>query len=256
MKKHALAAIACLMVLTFLVGCGGGGGEQAAVPVADAPTTTAAPTGGSASVAGMVTYANGDPDTEINMNADPICQSMHNDAVHTETVAVADGNLANVFVYVKEGASGSYAPPSDAATLDQRGCMYVPHVSGVQVGQKLIIRNSDETLHNVHAMPSSNKEFNMGQPFQDMELEKSFDKAEVMIPVKCDVHPWMKSYIGVLDHPYFAVSGADGSFSIGSLPAGDYVLEAWHEELGARTENVTVADGESVEVSFDFSPAG
>ena len=254
MTKHSLLVLGCVITLLALTACGGGG-EQAAPPSAEETAPAAAPAGGTASVAGTVTYANGDPDTKINMNADPVCQGLHSDAVHTEKVVAADGNLANVFVYVKEGVSGSYSPPAEAALLDQKGCLYLPHVTGVQVGQKMIIRNSDETLHNVHAMPSQNKEFNMGQPFQGMELEKTFDTAEVMIPVKCDVHPWMKSYIGVLDHPYFAVSGADGGFSIGNLPAGDYVLEAWHEELGTKTQSVTVGDGESVEVSFDFSPA-
>ena len=124
--------------------------------------------------------------------------------------AVESGNLANVFVYVKEGLTASYPPPSSSHLLDQVGCQYSPHVSGMQVDQKLIIKNSDPTLHNVHAMPSINKEFNMGQPFQGMELEHTFDQPEVMVRFKCDVHPWMASYMAVLDHPFFGVSGDNG----------------------------------------------
>ena len=117
-----------------------------------------------------------------------------------------------------------------------------------------MIRNSDPTLHNVHALPTVNKEFNRGQPFQDMEFEHRWEQPEVMVRFKCDVHPWMSSYMGVLDHPFFAVSGEDGSFEIPDLPAGDYVLEAWHEEFGTRTQNVTVGADEVAAVSFDFSP--
>jgi len=197
-------------------------------------------------------YTAEDTDSVIKMDADPQCASFHTEDVYTEAVVTdADGNLANVFVYVKEGAAPSAAPAGEVI-LDQQGCVYTPHVTGVVVGQTMKIRNSDQVLHNVHALPTVNAEFNQGQPFAGMELEKTFDKPEIMIPVKCDVHPWMKSYIGVMEHSYFAVSGADGSFSIEGLAPGDYVLEAWHEELGTRTQSVTVADG-AVDVSFDFT---
>ena len=259
MKKTVLGLVLAVAALSVLVACGGGG-EAPASPESQADSTPApAPAGGgsgSATIAGVATYANGDPDTEIKMDADPVCSSLHPDAVHTEKIVHDDaGNLANVFVYVKEGLTGSYPAAGDNHLLDQAGCQYSPHVSGMRVGQKLVIRNSDPTLHNVHAMPAINKEFNMGQPFQGMELEHTFDKSEVMVRFKCDVHPWMASYMGVLDHPFFGVSGADGGYSIGSLPAGEYVIEAWHEELGTQTQNVSVADGATVEVSFDFSPA-
>ena len=130
----------------------------------------------------------------------------------------------------------------------------MPH-AGVQVGQTVVIRNSDATLHNVHAVPANNAEFNNGQPFEGMELEHTFDSVEVMVPFKCDVHPWMSSYMGVLDHPFFAVTGDDGMFSIDGLPAGDYVLEVWHEELGTQEMAVTVEADAAAEANFDFSPA-
>lgn len=209
------------------------------------------------SVRGVVNYAGTDPDTAIEMAADPDCLMLHSETVYTEkVVADGSGHLANVFVYVKSGlAGGNYSPPADSHLLDQKGCQYGPHVSGIIVGQELVIRNSDNTLHNVHALPKVNREFNQGQPFQGMETKKTFDKPEVMIPFKCDIHPWMSSYVAVLEHPYFGVSGADGSFSIDDLAPGSYEIEAWHEELGTRTQQVTVGDGVS-EVVFDFGAGG
>lgn len=253
MKKISLLMAFALIVAVLAVGCGGGS-EQSAAPAQQADSAPAAT--GDGSVEGSAMYINGDPDAAIGMDADPVCASMHPGEVHTEKVVTDDnGNLANVFVYVKSGLEGkSFPAPGTAHLLDQLGCQYSPHVSGMQVGQKLVIRNSDPTLHNVHARPSSNKEFNQGQPFQGMELEHTFDKAEVMVPFKCDVHPWMRSYMAVLDHPFYGVTGEQGGFGIENLPAGDYVLEAWHEEFGTQTVEVTVRDGEPAQVSFDFSP--
>ena len=224
MKQTSLRLALGLATVALLVACGGGGDstEMAAAP-ASAPAPAAV--GGSGSITGLVSYTGADTDAAINMDADPVCASSHSEGAESETILAVDGNLANVFVYVKEGVSGSYTAPSEPLVLDQNGCTYLPHVSGIQTGQKFIIRNSDSTLHNVHAIPVKNKEFNQGQPFQNMELEKAFDIAEVMVPFKCDVHPWMAAYIGVVDHPYFAVSGADGSFTIEGLAAGDYVVE-------------------------------
>lgn len=262
MKKNLYCVALAALVMVFIVACGGGegGGGETAAPSATAEAAPAPPatSSGGASISGVATYQDGDPDTEIKMDADPVCASLHPDVVHTEKIVHDDnGNLANVFVYIKEGLDGkSYPAPSSAHVLDQAGCQYSPHISGMMVDQKLIIRNSDPTLHNVHAMPSENKEFNMGQPFQGMEVEHTFDQAEVMIPFKCDVHPWMASYMAVLDHPFFAVSGADGSYAIENVPAGNYVVEAWHEELGTQTQSVTVGASGEVAASFDFSPAG
>lgn len=233
-------------------------GEEAPPPTAEAPAEAPQAAAGTAAVSGTVTYADGDPDTPIRMDADPVCQSLHADPVHTQKIVTDDqDHLANVFVYVKEGLQGkSFPAPSESKVLDQKGCQYQPHVSGIQVGQKLVIRNSDPTLHNIHALPQSNEEFNQGQPFEGMESERTFSQVEVMVPFKCDVHPWMRSYMGVLDHPFYAVSSESGGFTIDELPAGTYTLEAWHEELGTKTQSVTVGDGETVEVSFDFSPGG
>jgi plastocyanin len=252
--KYTRIFLMVALVAVTVVACGGGE-EPAATTEAAAPAAAPAASGPTGSVSGSIAYANGDTDTAISMDADPVCASMHEGEVHTEKIVAADGQLANVFVYVKEGVSGSYSAPAESTELNQEGCQYLPHVSGVQVGQTMVIKNSDPTLHNVHAMPSINQEFNNGQPFQGMELEHAFDKAEIMVPIKCDVHPWMQSFVGVVDHPFFAVSGADGSFSIDGLPEGDYVIEAWHEELGTQTMSVSVSGGAAADASFDFTPA-
>lgn len=250
MKKITIRLALGLSAIALLAACGGGGGdttETAAPAAAPAP----APAGGSGSITGVVSYAGEDTDGPINMDADPVCAGLHGDGVESQAIVADNGNLANVFVYVKEGVSGSYPAPSEPVLLDQNGCTYIPHVAGIQTGQKLVIRNSDATLHNVHALPEKNPEFNQGQPFQNMELEKTFDTPEVMVRFKCDVHPWMGAYMGVVDHPFYSVTGTDGSFSIEGLPAGDYVVETWHETLGSKTQNVTVGDG-AVAVSFDY----
>lgn len=250
--------------LALLVACGGGGegegsGEGDDVPEAssDAPADTApaVDTANAGGVKGVINYSGPDGDTPIAMNADPNCAALHTTPVDTGKFLMKDGKLGNVFVYVKTGLEGkSFPAPTEKKVLDQQGCQYHPHVMGIQVGQPLSIKNSDSTLHNVHAMPKSNTEFNTAQPVQNMEYDKTFDKAEVMLPLKCDVHPWMNAYLGVVDHPYYAVSGEDGSFSIDKLPAGTYTLEAWHEELGTATQQVTVAANQTADVNFDFQP--
>jgi len=162
-----------------------------------------------------------------------------------------------VFVYVKDGL-GNYVfdTPTETAKIDQKECRYHPHVFGMRVGQPLEIMNSDPTLHNIHALPKGNSEFNTGQPIQGMKTTHTFDKPEIMVPFKCDVHGWMNAYVGVLPHPYFAVTDKDGKFELKTLPPGTYTLEAWHEKLGTQTANVTLGPKESKDVTFSFKMAG
>ena len=189
----------------------------------------------------------------IQMSADPYCQSQHPTPAKDEEVVVGPGGeLANVFVYVKNPPAGNFPPPSAPVTLDQKGCQYHPHVAGLMVGQPLEIKNSDTTLHNVHAMPNNNAQFNEGQPVP-MSTTKKFDKAELVpFRIKCDVHGWMKAWMAVMPHPFFAVSQMNGTFTIANLPPGTYTVVAWHEKYGPKEQQVTVAAKESKALSFSF----
>lgn len=264
MKKF-LALMFATLLITALAACGGGGEsayEEEEIEEGEATEATAQAGGGAApaavspdaaTVAGLVRLEGAVPPAGvIQMGADPTCQQQHpTPAKSQEVVAGPGGELANVFVYVKD-FKGSAPAPSGSAVLDQKGCQYIPHVTGVQVGQTLEIKNSDPTLHNVHAMPKINKEFNEGQPVQGMVSKKKFDKPEVMVRFKCDVHPWMSSYLGVMAHPYFGVSNDGGTFNIANLPPGTYTLEAWHEKFGTQTQQVTVGPKETKQVTFTF----
>lgn len=184
----------------------------------------------------------GTPPAELTINeAEAICgKFMTKKPLKTRHYVVgADQGLANVFVYIKSGASKG-AGGGEAPVLDQANCEYVPYVMGVQVGQKYKIKNSDPTMHNVHATPKANQEFNFAQPLKDQVNEKAFDKPEVLVRMKCDVHPWMFAYIGVTEHPYFAVSDKDGNFKISGVPDGKYTVEAFHVKTHmAKGQGVT-----------------
>jgi hypothetical protein len=210
---------------------------------------------GSASIRGSVKFSGTAPAREkVKMDADPECKKQHPEAVLSEEVVVNDnGTLKNVFVYVKEGLGGSYPAPTTPVTLDQKGCWYQPRVFGIQLNQPLEIVNSDPSMHNVNAKPAVNQPFNIAQPTQGMKTAKKFAKPEAGVKFKCNVHPWMTAYGHVLAHPFFSVSGPDGAFAIAGLPAGSYVLEAWHEKYGTQTQNVTVGDGESKTAEFAFT---
>lgn len=222
-------------------------------PAASAPSASAPAVAQAGSLRGTITFTGQDPDAAIAMNADPGCSSLHPTPAQSEVVVAQDGKLANVFVYVKSGLEGrSFAAPAEARVIDQQGCIYRPRVVGLQVGQPLQVKNSDATFHNVHAMAAVNAEFNEPQPKQGLVLEKTFAQPEVMVHLKCDVHPWMNAYVGVMPHPYYAVSGDNGAFEIGNLPPGTYTVEAWHETLGVQDKQVTVAPDGTATVSFDF----
>ena len=231
---------------------GGGAAASGTGPKVDA--ATAGEVKGTVTIDGMAPK-----NAEIRMNADPVCQREAKGPQVQETYEVgADGKaLANVFVYVKDGLGNySYDPPTDMPKIDQKECRYHPHVFGMRVGQSLEIINDDPTLHNIHAIPKINSEFNNGQPIQGMKMTHTFDKPEVMVPFKCDVHGWMNAYVGVLDHPYFAVTKDDGKFELKDLPAGTYTITAWHEKLGTQDQKVTLGEKESKDVTFTFKAAG
>ena len=253
MQHRTLWAFVSFLALAVAAACGGGS-EPAGSAAPAEPAAPAFDPATAGNVTGSIMFEGEAPAAEmIRMNSDPVCLKQATDTETDYYVVGEGGGLGNVFVYVKEGLQGSFPPASDTVILDQQGCRYTPHVFGVQVGQTLQIVNSDPTLHNIHATPANNPEFNTGQPIQGMTFDRTFDNVEVMVPFKCDVHGWMNAYLGVLDHPFFAVTGSDGTFDISGLPPGDYVIEAWHEELGTQTQSVTVAEGGTAELSLTFS---
>ena len=214
-----------------------------------------------ATITGTVTYDGKVPTLKpLAMDADPACASKHSSPVPNEMLVLGSGNtMGNIMVSVKSGlpAGKTYPAPKEAFVMDQSGCQYKPHVFGLQVGQPLKVLNSDGVLHNVHALPKVNGQFNMAMPATRKEAEHTFEKAEgAPFQVKCDVHPWMTAHVSIFDHPYFNVTKEDGKFKIADLPAGTYEIEAVHEKLGSKVEKVTVADGETKTVDFKFTAPG
>ena len=265
--KHLRVSSSLLIAIVAAIGCGSGkpqdasatsdeqSGSVAPIQLAEAPADAQpVPGGGSASIRGTVRVTGTPPAREkIKMDADPVCQQQHTSPAYSNEVVVNDnGMLRDVVVYVKEGLSGTFPAPTAPVTLEQSGCWYIPHVFGIQVNQPLEIVNSDSTLHNINAKPSANPPFNVAQPVKGMKTTKKFTTPEVGVKFKCNVHPWMSAYAVVLTHPFFSVSGEDGTFAMTGLPAGTYVVEAWHSTYGTQTQTVNVGDGEtkSVEIAF------
>ena len=215
------------------------------------------------SISGKVSFEGTKPKARvIRMDAEPECKRLHSRPVRSQEVVVSEnGKLVNVFVYVKQGlANYSFETPKDPVTLDQEGCTYKPHVIGVQAGQELHILNSDPTTHNIHPLPKNNREWNVSQPPGADKIVQSFPREEILIPVKCNVHPWMRSYIAVLKHPFYAVTGEEGMFELKGLPPGEYVVAAWHEKYGTQEQKVALGPTEAKSVDFTFpeaaTPAG
>ena len=245
------------LVGTLLMTACGGSNQPAANKAEDTSKPGLKPdtaTGGT--VTGKVSFKGTKPAVrDIDMSANPACQKVHPKPVPSEDVVVGqNGALANAFVWVKDGVpQGDWAAPSKRAVIDQQGCIYTPHVTGVVVGQQIEFRNSDETNHNIHPLPRENAEWNESQPPKGEPKIKTFDREEVMVPVKCNIHPWMRAYVGVVRHPFFGVTDANGTFSIAGLPPGNYTLEAWHERFGRQELQVSVAAKDTKSVDFSFA---
>ena len=212
-----------------------------------------------ATLTGKATYQGEVPKFKaIKMEADPVCLAKHSGEVLPETLVLGDETsktLGNVLVRITSGLPNkNYSAPSEPLVLTQQGCRYSPHVVAVMVGQPVKFLNPDGTLHNLHALPKINTEFNMAMPGFRKEATKTFDKMEVApFPIKCDVHPWMGAWVSVMNHPFFNVTQPNGLYKIDNLPAGTYEVEAWHEKLPAQRATVTLAEGETKEIDFTFS---
>ena len=249
-------ALAALCSLLLLAGCGKKEApeeQQVSSPAATSTPATPIDPATAATLSGTVKFEGVAPKAAaIDMSQDPNCKGSNK----AEVVVASDGHLANVFVYVKEGLGNrTFAAPKDAVELDQTGCKYHPHVMGVMAGQTIKIVNSDPTTHNIHPSPNpagGNREWNESQAPQTAPLEKSFAREEVMLPVKCNQHPWMKMYVNVVKSPFYAVSGPDGKYELKGLPPGDYTIAFVHEKLGEQVQKVTLAakDSKTVDVSF------
>jgi plastocyanin len=229
--------------------------EEGAAPSAGAGAATAAL--GNGSITGTVKFTGTPPaNPTIDMSEEEACQKKYSSPPTEPVVVVADGKLANVFLFVKSGlpAGQKFPMPAQPAVIDQQGCLYHPRTFGVMTGQKIEIKNSDPVLHNIKAVPEKNRGFNISQPREGMTTTRTFSTEEVMVPIQCNVHGWMHAHIGVLDHPFFATSGPDGTFTIKGLPPGTYEVEAWHEKLGTKTASVTVPATGSATADFTFAP--
>lgn len=249
----------CAAVLSIFAGCSQAPKEQAAktdkAPPATAPVYFKVDAATAGSVTGKISFTGKKPaKKKIDVSEDPQCAKMHKSGLYDETVVVnPNGTLANVFVYIKQGLEGkTFETPKDAVTIDQSGCWFKPRVLGFQTGQTLDVTNSDPVTHNIHPLAQVNRAWNQSQDPGSEPLKRRFKEREVMIRVKCNIHSWMRAWIGVVEHPYFAVTGADGSFELKNVPPGDYTIEVWHEQYGTQEQKVTVKPSGKEDLAFTF----
>lgn len=260
--RRILVLMLAAAMLSLMLACGGDDDDDDVAEEGGATTETAGTpyksSGNEGSITGAISFTGEAPAPKpISMDADAAC-AQSNPNPQTEDVVVKDGKLANVLVYIKDGKTTegksiggfTFEVPATEVTLDQKGCRYIPHVLGMMAGQKLKVTNSDPTAHNVHPSPKSNKEWNQSQPANAAPIVQTFTRAEVVVPVKCNQHPWMKANIGVMKHPLFAVSGENGAFEIKGVPPGTYTVATWHERYGEKTQSVTIGAKETKTQDF------
>ena len=260
---HALRSASSLVFAAALIaGCKSKPAESSTAPAAT--TTAAAPAAPvftvdaatDGTISGTVKYTGVRPKPKpIDMSSDPSCVAAHKGKAYDESLIVgAKGGLGNAFVFIEKGLEGKhFAVPTAAVTIDQAGCWFRPRVLGLQTGQTLDVVNSDPVTHNIHPMATVNREWNHSQGPGDPPMHRTFSKQEIMIPVKCNIHGWMHAFLGVVDHPYFATTTDDGTFTLPNLPPGTYTVTAWHETLGRQSTTITVAASGKAEANLSFA---
>ena len=254
MRNSFILSVGLIFVAGLVLsvsGCGGRGTGKLELPEREVTPVDPSQTGsigGTAHCLVMVAQPR-----VIKVAGNPECSALTHGRIRSEEILVQDGHLANVFVYVKSGLEGKvFAVPTDPVQIDNRGCVYIPHVAGAQAYQPVLLMNSDPTLHNIHVMTQNSRPMNIGLPVQGMSRTIQFPAEEVMVKMKCDVHPWMGAYLGVVDHPFFAVTGSDGVYSLEGVPAGTYTVAAWHESLGSVEKEITITPNGEVVLDFEF----
>jgi len=250
MRRLPQATLA--ITLGIVVSCGGGGQRDASGPPARTPTPLDPATTGV--IEGEVRFEGTPPERrEVRFGSFAECLAQHEGPVFADDVLVANGRVQNAFVYVADGLGERvFAIPAEPVTIDQHGCLFRPRVAGAQVGQTIAFVNSDPALHNVHGTPRASGGWNFALARRGLVREIRVGAPEVMVGVRCDLHPWMQSWLGVLDHPYFAVTGADGTFALRNVPPGTYTITAWHERFGTRSARVTLGERARAEVAFAY----
>jgi len=250
MTVRSSASILSVGLLIILVACGGNNNDVPPEESFFRPDPAS-----SGTISGTVRFAGKKPvPKRIEMDQDPQCAKLHGQKIYDDPVAVSpDGSLANAFVWIKHGLEGKkFETPAEPVVIDQRGCWFGPRVMGVRVGQTFKVLNSDPVTHNIHPLAETNREWNQSQAPGAEPLTRKFARTEVMIRVKCNIHNWMRAWVGVVDHPYFAITGEDGKFQLKSVPPGNYTIEVWHETLGRQEKQITLDQSGRIDAVFEF----
>lgn len=252
--KNLLAVLIAVPAFLFTSGCNHSmapASQETAISKPSVPATPIDPAT-VASIYGTVSFDGTAPKPQkIDMSDDPGCHGTN----YSESYVVNDGKLANVFVYVKDGLDNrKFEPSAIPAVIDQQGCRYHPHMLGAMAGQKIEFKNDDPTMHNVHVMPRMNPQWNRSELEGSAPFQTSFDNPEIMMPIQCNQHPWMKMFLNVVSNPFFSITARNGSYEINGLPPGTYTLAFVHEKLGEQDQQVVVGPKERKMLNLSFKP--